>query len=340
LLPARRPTVIAVLLAGIAGSFFATFALVHLQVETLTVHGDKIVVRASSCLQGPRVFSLANLFDNDSTSCWIEVEADSLSGRWFDISYEQQKRFKGIIFGLGCRKDYQSLAEFGIPTGIRVKFDEKEDMNRHIGWEWGNDGLMYSGVNMQQAVLWFDSDTAFTTTKIRVKFTSVSSGRRYLNVAVSDVEPIDAFDSRFELFPILVGRSFNPNDLGVVYAHAVPQTSGEQQWIGQTIDSVSRSARFDNSADLANAINSGLNAPAEAITDNDTIIAYVASLRKTLVSGTHMPRFVFDGRKASYLVPVGSLRLGKMRLDVWRNISTQRTSKGLEVTIGYTAFVV
>jgi hypothetical protein len=173
-----------------------------------------------------------------------------------------------------------------------------------------------------------------------VKFTSVSSGRRYLNVAVSDVEPIDAFDSRFELLPILVSRSFNPNDLGVVYAHAVPQTSGEQQWIGQTIDSISRSARFDNPADMAAAINAAFNAPTEAITDNDAIVAYVASLRKTLVSGAQMPRFVFDGRKASYLVPVGSLRVGKMRLDVWRNISTQRSSKGLEVTIGFVAFAV
>jgi hypothetical protein len=336
---AARTIAASLLFAAAAGALCAAFALAHMQVETVMVRGAKVTVRASSCLQGPRVFSLANLFDNDSTTCWIEGEADSLAGRWFDISFQEQKRFRGIIFGLGCRADYQSLAEFGIPTGVRVKLDEKDAVDRSVGWEWGNDGLVYSGVNMRQCVLWFDSDTAYTTAQIRVKFTSVTSGRRYLNVAVSDVEPIDAFDSRFELLPILVSRSFNPNDLGAVYAPVFPQTAQEQQWIARVVDSVAKSTRAQNAGDLASALSAALNVPVAATTDNDSILKYVAALHTMLVSGPVLPRFVFDGRKASYLLPVGSMRMGRMRLDVWRTISSQRTSKGLEITLGYAAFV-
>ncbi len=326
---------------ALGGLLVAAAALVHMQVETLSVRGDKITVRASSCLQGPRVFSLANLFDNDSTTCWIEGEADSLAASWFDISYQEQKRFRGIVIGVGCRKDFQSLADFGIPTGIRVKLDEKDAIDRVVGSEWGRDGMVYSDVNMRQAVLWFDSDTAFTTAQIRVKFTSVNSGRRYINVAVSDVEPIDAFDTRFELLPILVSRSFNPNDLGAVYAPVFPQAPDEQQWIRRVIDSVMNSAARPRSADdLASAIGASLNAPVQATTAGDTIAAYVSAFRKMLVSGPHMPRFFFDGRKATYLVPLGSMRLGSMRLDIWRTVSSQRTSRGLEVTVGYRVFVV
>jgi len=337
-----RPLFRGVLIAATAGLLFAGFALVRMDVETLMVRGEKMVVRASSCLQGPRIFSLANLFDNDSTTCWIEGDADSISGRWLDITWQEKKRFRGIIFGLGCRRDYTSLAEFGVATGLRVKLDEKDALDRRVAWEWGNDGLVYDGVNMCKAIVWFNSDTAFTTAQMRIKFTSVMSGRRYINVAVSDVEPIDAFDNRFELLTLLVGLSFNPNDLGAVYARFVPGDPSEPAGVAQIADSVISSAGAagaKTSGELSAALNVAFNAQTDPITDNEAIVKFVAAFKALLVSGPDAPRFVFDGRKASYLLPVGSLRHGRSRIDVWRSISSQRTSRGLEVTVGYSAFV-
>jgi hypothetical protein len=310
-----------------------------MEIDTFTIRGQKMVVRASSCLQGPRVFSLANLFDSDSQTCWIEGYSDSVSGRWFDIAYPEKKRFRGIIFGLGARRDCNDLADFGAPTGVRVKFDEKDAIDRGVGWEWANGSLTYDNVNMRKTVLWFDSDTAFTTAMVRIKFTSVMGGRRYLNVAVSDFEPIDAYDKRFELLTVLTARSFNPNDLGAVHSPVFPEAPGEPQWISHIADSALAAVPRANAGDMAAALNRALNAAPQTTTGSDDITKYIAALKAMLVTGPVMPRFVFDGRIATYLLPVGSMGHGRIRIDVWRAISTERTSRGLEVTVRYVAFV-
>jgi hypothetical protein len=315
------------------------YALIRMEIDTIMVRGVKMVVRASSCLGGPRIFSLANLFDNDSTTPWIEGNADSLSGRWFDITFQDKKRFRGIIFGMGRRSDFINLADFGIPAGLRINLDEKKPIDRNIAWEWGNEGLLSTDVNMRKTIVWFDSDTAFTTAQFRVKITSVISGRRYLNMAISDFEPVDAYDNRFELLKVVTGRSFNPNDLGVVYSPVFPEAPGELEWILHVADSIVASVPRADAGRLALALNSGLNQGAQPITDNAGILKYVAALKAMLVTGAAAPRFVFNGRKASYLIPVDSLRHGKLRIDIWRVISSQRTAKGLEVTVGYQAFV-
>jgi hypothetical protein len=326
-------------LVALGGSLFATNALVRMEIDTMTVRGAKMVVRASSCLQGPRVFSLANLFDNDSSTCWIEGYSDSVAGRWFDITYPEKKRFRGIIFGPGCRQDYIGLADFGVPTGVRVKLDEKEAIDRGIAWEWGNGSLAYADVNMRKAIVWFDADTAFTTAQIRVKFTSVMGGRRYLNVAVSDFEPIDAYDNRFELLAVLTARSFNPNDLGAVHSPVFPEAPGEPQWIAHIADSILAGGSPVGMEEVSAVLNRGFNAASQTIVDNGGITKYIGALKTMLVSGPVMPRFVFNGRNTAYLLPVGSLRHGRLRIDVWRVIAAERTSKGLEVTIRYVSFV-
>jgi hypothetical protein len=323
----------------LSGLLLAASALVHMEIDTFTVRGVRMIVRASSCLQGPRVFSLANLFDNDSSTCWIEGYSDSVAGRWFDITYPEKKRFRGFLFGLGYRQDYTDLADFGVPTGVRVKLDEKEAIDRGIAWEWGNGSLAYADVNMRKTILWFDSDTAYTTAQVRVKFTSVMSGRRYLNVAVSDFEPIDAFDNRFELLTVLVGRSFNPNDLGAVHSSVFPGTSDEPKWIAHVADSILAGSLPADAGEISAVLNRAFNAGPQTITDIGDIEKYIGALRAMLVTGAIAPRFVFDGGATVFLLPVGSLRHGRLRIDVWRAISTERTSKGLEVTIRYVSFV-
>jgi hypothetical protein len=323
----------------LTGALFSSSALVHMEIDNLTIRGQKMTVRASSCLQGPRVFSLANLFDSDSQTCWIEGYTDTVAGRWFDVTWPEKKRFRGIIFGMGCRKDYVELADFGVPTGVRVKLDEKESIDRGMGWEWANGSLVYADVNMRKGIVWFNSDTAFTSAQVRIKFTSVMSGRRYLNVAVSDFEPIDAYDNRFELLTVLTARSFNPNDLGAVHSPVFPEAPGEPQWIAHVADSALAGVPRADTGNMATALNRALNAAPQTTTDQGDITRYIAALKTMLVTGPVMPRFVFEGRIATYLLPVGSLRYGRLRIDVWRAISTERTSRGLEVTVRYVAFV-
>jgi hypothetical protein len=327
------------ILLALTGAIFSPSALVRMEIDTFMIRGQKTIVRASSCLQGPRVFSLANLFDNDSQSCWIEGYSDSVTGRWFDIAYPEKKRFRGLIFGPGYRMDYTNLAEFGVPTGVRVKFDEKDAIDRGIAWEWGNGSLAYENVNMRKTIVWFDSDTAFTTALIRIKFTSVMSGRRYLNVAVSDFEPIDAYDNRFPLLSILTGRSFNPNDLGAVHSSVFPEATAEQQWIAHVADSVFGGMAPTGAGEAAEILNRAFGAASQETIDHDGIAKYMSALKTMLVTGPVMPRFVFNGRNTTYLVPVGSMRHGRLRIDVWRAITSERTSKGLEVTLRYVAYV-
>ncbi|HUI91047.1 MAG TPA: hypothetical protein VLX68_02260 [Chitinivibrionales bacterium] len=320
------------------GIFFSSSALVRMEIDTLNVRGVRMVVRASSCLQGPRVFSLANLFDNDSLTCWIEGYADTVAGRWFDITYPEKKRFRGMIIGPGCRQDYMCLADFGVPAAMRVKLDEKEATDRMIAWEWGNGSLAYADVNLRKAVLWFDSDTAFTTAQIRVKFTAAMGGRRYLNAAVSDFEPVDAYDNRFALLGVLTARSFNPNDLGAVHFSVFPDEA-EPKWVAHVIDSVLSGGVLGDPRDIASTLNRALGAALQTTMDQDGIQKYMAALKAMLVNGPVMPRFVFDGPRTTYLLPIGSLRRGSHRIDVWRSVFTERTSKGLEVTMGYVSFV-
>lgn len=326
-------------LVALAGLLFSPFALLRMEIDTFMIRGQKTIVRASSCLQGPRTFSLAYLFDNDSQTCWIEGYSDSVTGRWFDITYPEKKRFRGLIFGLGCRSNYTDLADFGVPMAVRVKLDEKDAIDRGIEWEWGNGGLAYESVNMRKAVLWFNSDTAFTTAMIRVKFTSMAGGRRYLNAAVSDFEPIDAYDKRFELLAMLTARLFNPNDLGAVHSCAFPGDPGEPQWISHVADSVFKACAPAGAGEATVALTLALNAAPQTTTGNDGIAKYIAALKAMLVTGAIMPRFVFDGRVTIYLVPVGSMGRGRIHIDVWRAISTERTSKGLEVRMRYVVFV-
>ncbi len=329
----------AAVLVAVAGVCTASDALVRMEIDTLTLLGAKTVVRASSCLQGPRVFSLANLFDNDSTTCWIEGYTDTVTGRWFDLAFAEPKRFRGVIFGLGCRQDFTDLADFGAPAAVRVKFDEKDAIDRSAAWEWGAGSLAYADINMRKAILWFNADTAFTTSRIRVKFTSAMGGCRYGNLAVSDFEPIDEFDNRFQLLSLLVSRSFDPNDLGVVNSSVIPGTPAEPQWVAHVADSVVSAGIPADPSRIQAQINAAFGATPFSITGSDGIAAYMAAFKALLVTGPMMPRFVFDGPKTIYLLPVGSMRRGNLRIDIWRRISSERTSRGLEVTVDYVSFV-
>jgi hypothetical protein len=192
--------------------------------------------------------------------------------------------------------------------------------------------------NMRKAVLWFDSDTAFTTALFQMKFTEVLSGRKYLNLAISDFEPIDAYDTRFELLSILSARTFNPNDIGVINSPVLFHGEDEPQWIKQVFQRVYQGNAPGDPVQDSAQIEKGLNSATQAITDNAEIIRLVGVLKKLLITDNRMPRFLSEGHTMTYMLFVGSLGLQNVRWDIWRYISTVKTSKGLELTIRYVPY--
>jgi hypothetical protein len=318
-----------------AGLLFATHAFVTVETETITVNGKTMVVRASSKLAGGRMYALPNMFDNDSMTCWIEGTQDTRAGRWIDITYSEKKRYKGLILGTGCRKDYICLEDFSVPTKVRIKLDEKPAFEYTMDWSVGQGTLAHQDVNMRKTVLWFNSDTAFTTALFQMKFTEVLSGRKYLNLAISDFEPIDAYDTRFDLLSILSARTFNPNDIGVINSPVRFQGDDEPQWIKQVFQNVYQNNASGDPGQDSTQIEKGLNSAAQAITDNAEIIRLVGVLKKLLITDNRMPRFISEGRTMTYILFVGSLGMQDARWDIWRYISTVKTSKGLELTIRY-----
>jgi len=322
----------------LTGFLFASHAFVTVETETFTANGKTMTVRASSKLAGGRMYALPNMFDNDSMTCWIEGTQDTRAGRWIDVTYSEKKRYKGLILGLGCRKDVICMQEFCVPTKLRLKVDEKPAFEYSIDWDVTQGALSEQSVNMRKTVLWFDSDTAFTTALFQLKFTETFGGRKYLNLAVSDFEPIDAYDTRFALLGILSAKTFNPNDIGAVNSPVLFTGDDESEWIKGVFQSVYQDNGGHDPAQDSARIEQGLNSAARSITDNGEVVRLVGVLKKLLITDNRMPRFIADGRTMTYMLFVGGLALKNVRWDMWRFISTTTTSKGLEVNIRYVPF--
>jgi hypothetical protein len=330
----NRPNKIAVCLLS-AGLLFACGAFVTVETSTFTANGKTMTVRASSKLAGGNMYALPNMFDNDSTTCWIEGTQNTLAGRWIDVTYSEKKRYKGLILGAGCRKDYVCLGDFSVPTKVRIKLDEKPTFEYSMDWAVSQGVPSEQAVNMRKAVLWFNSDTAFTTALFQLKFTEVLSGRKYLNLAISDFEPIDAYDTRFDLLSILSATTFNPNDVGVINSPVLFHEGDEPQWIKQAFQSMYQNGATGNPQQDSAQLETGLNSATQAITDNAEILRLVGVLKKLLITDNRMPRFLSEGRTMTYMLYVGTIGMKDAQWDIWRYITTTPGSKGLELTIRY-----
>jgi hypothetical protein len=333
--PSSRTIALAVLSIGL---LFTSHSFVTIETETITANGRTMVVRASSKLQGGRMYALPNMFDADSTTAWVEGTRDTRAGSWIEIRYSDKKRYRGLILGAGCRKDYTCIEDFSVPAKISIKLDEKPSFEYTMDWVVSQGTLSHVDANMRKAVLWFDSDTAFTTAVFQMKIIESIGGRKYLNLALSDFEPIDAYDGRFELLSVLSARTFNPNDIGVINSPVLFMGDDEPQWISRVFQDVYRNNAPGELASDSSRIEKGLNATMNSITDNAEIARLVTVLRKLLITDKRMPRFYKDGRAMTYMLFVGSIGLKNASWDIWRYITTTKTSRGLELTIRYIPF--
>jgi hypothetical protein len=320
------------------GLLFAARAFVTVETETFTANGKTLTVRASSKLAGGRMYALPNMFDNDSTTCWIEGVQDTRAGRWIEVRYSEKKRYRGLVLGLGCRKDPLCMEDFCVPVKFQLKLDEKPAFEYSVDWNVGQGALSQHDINMRKAVLWFDSDSAYTTALFQLKFTGTFGGRKYLNLAVSDVEPVDAYDTRFALLSILSAATFNPNDIGTINSPVLFSGDDEPQWIKQAFQSAYEQSGTAGTTPDSAQIEKALNSSMRPITDNAEVIRLVGVLKKMLIKENRMPRFLADGRTMTYMLFVGGLGVKDGRWDVWRFITTTPSARGLEVTIRYVPF--
>ena len=120
------------------------------------VRGEKMVVRASSCLQGPRIFLLQTCSTTIRRPAGSRAMPTAFPAAGSTSPGRKRNGSAALFSGWDAGRT-TSLAEFGVATGLRVNSDEKDAFDRRVAWEWGNDGLVYDGLNMCKAIIWFDS---------------------------------------------------------------------------------------------------------------------------------------------------------------------------------------
>jgi hypothetical protein len=325
---------------------FSAYAIVFIVTDTVTINGKPATVRASSELKAlkndPVSNVLKNLYDNDSTTRWIEGSQLSGEGEWIDIKFNQKYKFRGMAFGFGCRKDYMSLEDYSVPLAFKLKIDEKPTYDYTIDWDTKADSrpsLTRAEVNMRKAFLWFNTDTAFSTASLQVKFESVQNGLRYQKLAMSDVELLEENDKQFDLLNILKNITINPNDLSVINSPAIVIGSDDPERIKHFVDSALGSSETSSNWKKDSAkIDQGLNAGMHAISDPAEVKQLIAVLKKMFMQENRLIRYRFYGRTMTYMIKVGPVFFGGNQWDIWRYISTITTSQGIGVTIRYVPF--
>lgn len=343
----RRTRSIARLLccASLLALALSSSAAVFVATDTITIFGKTAVLRGSSELMGsktdPNSSVLLHMFDNDSTTSWMEGVQTSGQGQWMDIRFADKVKIKGMIFGAGCRTDYLCLEDNSVPNAIKVKMDEKPAFDYAFEWdmfEGGRSPLTHEEVNMRKCLFWFDSDTAFSSTIFQIKYSDVHKGARYERLAMSDFELIDPSDTRFELFDILSPLTINPNDLGVINSPGLIIGNDEPTRIKEFVDSVNSGKGSEDWKTDSSQIDQALNAGVHAITDGDQISSLITVLKQLLIKNNKMIRFRQEGRLTTYMLQAGTIYLAQKRWDIWRYIATTKISKGLELTIRYVPF--
>lgn len=330
---------------SISAFIFSVCATVYIVSDNVSINGKPAAIRASSELKPSKgeveSNALKNLFDNDSTTRWIEGSQVGGEGEWIDIKFQQQYKFRGMVLGMGCRKECMCLEDYSVPLKIKVKIDEKPNFDYTIDWDTKADSrpqLTREEVNVRKAFLWFNTDTAFTTASFQIKFESVQSGMRYQKLAMSDVELLDENDTHFDLLNILKNVTINPNDLGVINSPSILVGSDDPDRIKQFVDSVYSGASSPAWKSDSSKIDQALNGSMHKISDASQVKDLIVVLKKMLMQENRLVRFRFYGRTMTYMIKAGPVFFGGHQWDIWRYISATTASTGIEVTIRYVPF--
>jgi hypothetical protein len=335
---------LALSLAAVACSaaIFSSQATVYIITDTVAINKKTAIVRASSIQKAPKtdpkVYSAANMFDNDSTTRWLEGTPEQQEGRWIEIKFAEKVKFKGMIMGAGCRKEYVCLEDYSTPSVMKIKLDEKPVFEYGLEWDvkgGKRQGPSHQEVNMRKAFLWFNTDTAFSSAIIQIKFQETQQGARYDNLSMSDFELIEPSDTRFELLDLLSKRTNNPNDLGAVHSPLLLIGDDSPERLKQVVDSLHDGATDNSWKQDSATIEKGLNTGMRTIDEGPDMSRLIGVLKTLLIKNNNMVRFKIENRVTTYMLKAGTITLGGTDWDIWRYLSTIRTAKGLELTVRY-----
>jgi len=204
------------------------------------------------------------------------------------------------------------LEDYSVPLTIKVKIDDKPTFDYAIDWDTNNDAhgsVTRQEVNMRKAMFWFNTDTAFTTASIQVKFETVQNGQRFQKLAISDLELLEGDNTQFDLLNILKNVTINPNDMGIVNSPVVMLGQDGPDRIKQCLDSVYNDQGSAWKSDSAK-IDQGLNGGMHAITDPAELSTLIGILKQLFLKDNKLIRFRTVGRTMTYMMKIGPVSIG------------------------------
>jgi hypothetical protein len=320
----------------------SAFAVLYIVSDTLNILGSQAIVRVSSEFKAPKgsqvTYRFRNVFDNDSTTYWLQGNQAVGENQWFDIKFPRKIKIKGLIFGPGCRKDYICLEDNSVPTKIKVKLDEKPAFEFNFDWDVLSDSkqsLTRQEVNMRKGFIWFNCDTPFTTSIIQVEFNKVHKGNRYDILSLSDFEILEPFDKRFEIMDILSKITINPNDIGKINVSSLFKYPEEAAELKRSIENFYQNENSTNWKTDSTKIEKALNLQMREISDISEKNQIISALKNILIANNNLVRFRKDGRVTFYMTYVTTIYFGEKQWNIWRYIITNPSSKGIDVSIKY-----
>lgn len=172
--------------------------------SSVDINGVNAKVKASSELiskKNPGKYSVKNLFDNDSTTAWVEGVEGVGTDQWVKVSTSDYIKIYGVKVLPGYCKNIKSLTENSIPLELKIK-DLKDSLicNATIPYHFNVDhDLLESGAsnsslpsneqyNFMPAILIFEKP--LLTNGIKIVIGKSIAGKKYEDNCISEISLI------------------------------------------------------------------------------------------------------------------------------------------------------
>ncbi len=170
----------------------------YLHAETITIHGVKATVSASSTLSSKKkgAYSVKNLFDYNSKTAWVEGVKGPGIGESITIEFEKPILASAIILEPGYRKSLKTFRENALPTEIAIEIDDTVGYGKlkYIPGPMQDDIRAVSNKNLTTQYLFLNEKK--TLKKIKIEIVSTTKENKYNDLALSGIQIINDKSNR------------------------------------------------------------------------------------------------------------------------------------------------